>query len=62
MVSMSISCASGGSGPLPTLFSREQQVSQTEVKQRDELIENLYGQIGRLSAELSWLQKKWSQG
>jgi transposase-like protein len=47
---------------LPGLFSREQQVSQAEVKQRDELIESLYGQIGRLSAELSWLQKKWSQG
>ena len=34
---------------LPALFSREQQVSQAEVKQRDELIENIYGQIGRLS-------------
>jgi transposase-like protein len=44
---------------LPGLFSREQQVSQAEVKQRDELIENLYGQIGRLTTELSWLQKKW---
>lgn len=47
---------------LPGLFSREQQVNQSEVKQRDELIEKLYEQIGRLSAELSWLQKKWSQG
>lgn len=47
---------------LPGLFSREQGVSQAEVKQRDELIEDLYGQIGRLSAELNWLQKKWSQG
>ena len=47
---------------LPALFSREQQVSQAEVKERDELIEKLYGQVGRLSAELSWLQKKWSQG
>lgn len=47
---------------LPALFSREQQVSQAEVKQRDELIEKLDGQLGRLSAELSWLQKKWSQG
>lgn len=46
---------------LPDLFSREKQVSQTEVKERDELVEKLYGQIGRLSAELSWLQKKWSQ-
>lgn len=48
---------------LSTLFSRERQVSQTKVKQRYELIEKLYyGQLGRLSAELSWLQKKWSQG
>lgn len=47
---------------LPGLFSREQQVNQAEVKQRDELIENLYGQIGRLTTELSWLQKKWSKG
>jgi hypothetical protein len=47
---------------LPGLFSREQQVSQAEVKQRDELIENLYGQIGRLTTELSWLQKKWLKG
>lgn len=47
---------------LPALFSREQQVSQAKVKQRDELIEDLYGQIGRLSAELNWLQKKWSKG
>lgn len=47
---------------LPGLFSREQQVSQAEVKQRDELIENLYGQIGRLTTELSWLQKKWAKG
>lgn len=46
---------------LPSLFSRERQVSQSEVKQRDELIEDLYGQIGRLTAQLSWLQKKWSQ-
>ena len=47
---------------LPGLFSREQPVSQAEVKQRDELIEDLYGQMGRLTAELNWLQKKWSQG
>lgn len=47
---------------LPHLFSRERQVSETELKKRDELIEELYAEVGRLTTELNWLQKKWPKG
>ncbi len=46
---------------LPQIFSRERQVSKSELKKRDQLIEQLYGEVGRLTTELNWLQKKWSQ-
>lgn len=46
---------------LPQIFSRERQVSESELKKRDQLIEQLYGEVGRLTTELNWLQKKWSQ-
>jgi transposase-like protein len=46
---------------LPQIFNREKQVSHKELLEKEELIEKLYNQIGRLTAELSWLQKKWSQ-
>jgi len=45
---------------LPQVFSRERQVSETELKKREQLIEQLYSEIGRLTTELNWLQKKWS--
>lgn len=45
---------------LPNLFSRERQVGESALKERDQLIEKLYLQLGQLSAELAWLQKKWS--
>ena len=45
---------------LPQIFSRERQVSESELKKRDQLIEQLYGEVGRLTTELNWLQKKWS--
>lgn len=45
---------------LPNLFSRERQVGERELQERDQLIEKLYRQIGHLSTELAWLQKKWS--
>lgn len=44
---------------LPALFSRERQVSEKELKKRDELIEELYAEVGRLTTELNWLKKKW---
>lgn len=44
---------------LPSLFSRDKQVSQKEVKKREEEIEQLYAEIGRLTTELKWLKKKW---
>lgn len=44
---------------LPVIFSREKQVSETELKKRDELIDELYAEVGRLTTELSWLKKKW---
>ena len=46
---------------LPQIFSLEWQVSESELKKRDQLIEQLYGEVGRLTTELNWLQKKWSQ-
>lgn len=46
---------------LPQIFSRERQVSESELKKRDQLIEQLYGEVGRLTTELNWVQKKWSQ-
>lgn len=42
---------------LPNLFSRERQVGERELQERDQLIEKLYRQIGHLSTELAWLQK-----
>ena len=42
---------------LPLLFSRERQVGESELKQRDELIEDLYAEVGRLTTELNWLKK-----
>lgn len=45
---------------LPQIFSRERQVSESELKKRDQLIEQLYGEVGRLTTALNWLQKKWS--
>lgn len=47
---------------LPLLFSRERQVGESELKQRDELIEDLYAEVGRLTTELNWLKKKWPKG
>ena len=47
---------------LPAMFSREKQVSETELKKRDELIEELYAEVGRLTTERNWLQKKWPKG
>jgi transposase-like protein len=47
---------------LPHLFSRERQVSEGELKKRDQLIEELYAEVGRLTTELNWLQKKWPKG
>ena len=46
---------------LPHLFNREKQVSHKELLEKEDLIAKLYEQIGRLTAELNWLQKKWSQ-
>lgn len=45
---------------LPQIFSRERQVNESELKKRDQLIEQLYGEVGRLTTALNWLQKKWS--
>lgn len=47
---------------LPVVFSRERQVSESELKKRDELIEDLYAEVGRLTTALNWLQKKWPKG
>ncbi|GIK57085.1 MAG: transposase [Chloroflexota bacterium] len=43
---------------IPTIFSREQQVSQAEVKEKEAQIHDLYAEIGRLTTELTWLKKK----
>jgi transposase-like protein len=43
---------------LPHIFSREQQVSQAEMKEKEQQIHDLYAEIGRLTTELAWLKKK----
>jgi transposase-like protein len=40
---------------LPTVFSDN---AGRELQQKDELIEELYRQIGQLKVELDWLKKK----
>ena len=40
---------------LPGLFSRKREKSQAEA---DELLAELYRQIGKLNVELDWLKKK----
>lgn len=39
----------------PALFSDRRK---REEKDQEELVESLYGEIGRLKMELSWLEKK----
>ncbi|MCA9980542.1 MAG: transposase [Anaerolineales bacterium] len=46
---------------LPAIFSRERQVSQAEMKEKEAQIHDLYAEIGRLTTELTWLKKKGSQ-
>lgn len=41
---------------LTSIFS---QKIKSDSKKEDELIEELYGQIGKLKVELDWLKKKW---
>ena len=43
---------------LPGIFSRKRR---TEDKKQDELISELYRQIGQLKVELDWLKKKSEQ-
>jgi transposase-like protein len=43
---------------LPQLFERDAQQPQVERAAYEQHIERLYTEIGRLSSQLSWLQKK----
>lgn len=43
---------------LPNLFEGEQKQHQAERAAYEVQIESLYTEIGRLSSQLSWLQKK----
>ncbi len=43
---------------LPSLFEREQKAQQVERAAYEAQIDSLYTEIGRLSSQLSWLQKK----
>lgn len=40
---------------IPELFKSSQD---SRLKEKDELIERLYGQIGKLNVEVEWLKKK----
>ena len=42
---------------LPTLFDERRQASATKAEHEAEL-EELFGQIGRLSTQVAWLKKK----
>jgi putative transposase len=42
---------------LTSLFDKGSQDAKIR-KEQDELVQSLYGQIGELSAQLSWLKKK----
>lgn len=43
---------------LPQLFERASKQQQAERAAYEQQIDNLYTEIGRLSSQLSWLQKK----
>lgn len=45
-------------GGLPQLFERDCKGQQAERAAHEAQIERLYSEIGRLSSQLSWLQKK----
>ena len=43
---------------LPSLFSREKQASNDELKKLEAEQDRLYAEIGRLTTQLNWLKKK----
>ncbi len=43
---------------LPSLFERDQKAQHLERATHEAQIDRLYTEIGRLSSQLSWLQKK----
>lgn len=45
-------------GKLHTIFDDEKRKGDKEKKAQDEKIQELYAQIGELSAKLNWLKKK----
>ncbi len=42
---------------LPELFSRNGQVSE-QSKEHEQQVNDLYGEIGRLTTQVNWLKKK----
>ncbi|GEB76402.1 transposase [Sporolactobacillus inulinus CASD] len=43
---------------LPQLFDRKQNDQSRMQEEYEEKIDRLYGEVGRLTTELSWLKKK----
>lgn len=41
--------------------SKQARVAAKEKQQQEEVIENLYSQVGRLTTQLDWLKKKSGQ-
>ncbi len=46
---------------LPNLFDNEQREIEKQRAAHEAELEKLYAEIGRLTSELTWLKKRWSQ-